>query len=377
MASAPVLPDGMDLVEVRTGIRFAGTAEALLGLRSELWGLACSPPGTSVLAPAGWELLVTQGLAASVVERQVAMPAEGWIGFCQELKRAAFAEGGSPVDSFYPALVEPSTNSIGVLRYGPAGAVPAERGGPGRTSAPLLRANGQAAPPVERAAAMLDGAAGVVARGRPATADAVGALEQAVGAALPPSYRRFLLEVEPLHIEYDNGLGGYLLVYGLTGTTGLPNVAWAYSLRQTAAANRFLEVATHSDSGAGLPARRYALDLSSISAGGETAVLEAIGRPYEAERSLVAEDFGSWLLSTIEAVLPLAVQTLQARDAYPRHRAYTGAYGQPGPPVFHSICECGWESHLVASPAQAREAAELHSVHPGGAQAQPFWASTV
>lgn len=233
---------------------------------------------------------------------------------------------------------------------------------------------------VDRAIAILAEFPVVVARGHPASRRALRAAERAIGTRFPPSYRRFLSNVGPIHIDYDDGSDSSLLVYGLTKRSASPDVVWRYNLGRTEEPRRFLQVAQRRiGSLRHLPYRWVALDLAQKDrASDEYPVVTNNGSPHtnnnlESNNNVVMNSFGAWLEETLQEVVPLSVEMWQKRINYPSHATSTREYGQPGPPVFVARCECGWSSHLKLSWAEARHDGEIHSSDPAGMHAQSYW----
>jgi hypothetical protein len=226
--------------------------------------------------------------------------------------------------------------------------------------------------PVARAIEIVGDADIAVARGHPANEESLAAAEQEIGLRFPPSYRAFLAAVGPIHISYGETGTASSQVYGLTGDrAGLPNVVWLYGLNRTSDARRHLGIAQKRGGAWPYTGPEFVLDLFRLDPStGEPPVVSAEGGPVYGEP--LARDFGSWLLSTLEEIVPLSMEMWNRRISYPSHSTTTEEYGQPGPPVYCSECVCGWRSHLMPEAESLRDAAQ-HAAHPEEMRAEPHW----
>lgn len=225
---------------------------------------------------------------------------------------------------------------------------------------------------VAQAIAMIRDADRAVARGPSADEKSLADAERAIGFQFPPSYRAFLAAVGPIHIEYEKEGKATLQVYGLTGhRTGLPNVVWLHGLGRSSDARRHLGIGQKRAGVWPFTGPEFALDLDRPdSSGGEPPVVSREGGPSYGDP--LAADFGSWLLSTVEEVVPLSVDMWNQRINYPAHSTTTKEYGQPGPPVYFSECVCGWRSNLQPRAGSLAEAAR-HVAQPEEMRAEPHW----
>lgn len=222
---------------------------------------------------------------------------------------------------------------------------------------------------VAKAIAIIRDADVAVARGPSADEKSIADAEQKMGIQVPASYRAFLAAVGPINIEYGTDQAS-LLVYGLTREkTGMHDVVWWYERGRTPDARRHLGIGQMLVSPFNGP--NYALDLEQPDpSSGEPPVVARKGRPGYGDP--LAADFGSWLLSTLEHVVPLSVDMWNQRINYPTHSTTTDKVPEYGPPQYFSTCVCGWHSYGEPR-AEALAEAARHVAYPEQMRAAPYW----